>query len=101
LNELGMFDRNQYYAPRANHVISKYIGHPDICAATEVFCLLNWQQCTGADKSSQFAMVGGAGNESAGPNLIRNSYMTNNTEGWIAWPSPVSIMHDKTKGEGG
>ncbi|MBI1767596.1 MAG: right-handed parallel beta-helix repeat-containing protein [Bacteroidetes bacterium] len=94
LKALGVFDKNQYSAPHANLFIAKLYDHEDICDAVEELTLSDWQQETGNDNNSQFKIVDCTQNKT-GTNLIKNSSMTNNIEGWMIWPSQVSITQDK------
>jgi hypothetical protein len=98
LKTLRLFDQNLYSAPYTNQVVAKFYGHQDICDAAQEFSLRDWQQCSENDKSSEFKTINDNRIKSTGPNLIRNSNMTNSTQGWIAWPSPISIIHDKRSG---
>jgi parallel beta-helix repeat protein len=101
VSSFGLFDGNRYSAIRENQVVAEFNSHQDGCSAIEEFKLSDWQQCTENDKSSSFNILNGAPNESYGPNLIKNSRMTNGAEGWIAWPSQVSIVQDKGRGVDG
>lgn len=92
---LGQFDGNCYGAIHENQVAAKFDRHPGVCSAMEEFRLSDWQQCTENDKSSHFKILEGGSMESYGLNLIKNSSMTNGTEGWISWPSQVLVVRDK------
>jgi parallel beta-helix repeat protein len=98
LSALGLIDKNLFIAPRANMVIAQLFNHPGVCNAVEEFSLSEWQR-SGNDKNSQFKLIRGSSTESAGPNLIRNGRMASNIEGWMVWPSQISIAHDKRVGE--
>jgi parallel beta-helix repeat protein len=97
----GLFDRNYYCAPKTNQVAAKFNTHQDICDAIEELDLSCWQRCTENDRNSQFKILDVAPNELHSSNLIKNGGMNSSTEGWIAWPSQVFIVHDKMKGADG
>jgi hypothetical protein len=86
------FDRNLYWAPNSSLVIAKLFDHQEMCNAIEELTLPEWSQ-TGCDKNSQFKLIDGPG-KSVSANLIKNSRMISNTEGWTTWPSQVSMAHD-------
>src|SRR6185369_9724548 len=87
LKALGLFDKNLYCAPFDNLVLAKFYSHQEICDAIQDFSLTAWQQCSQNDGTSEFKTIKGNQNQYANLNLIGNCSMTNNTEGWIAWPS--------------
>ena len=97
LNSLGSFDSNQYRAPHEDQVIAKFYPKQGLCQALEELQLAEWQR-TGFDKSSTFKIIYAQEIAPMGNNLIANSGMTNNTNGWISWPDGVSIVHDKKQG---
>ena len=95
LKTLGSFNQNHYYAYR-DQIIARLYGHQNVCDAKEELRLLDWQRCTGNDNDSQCEVMDFGPDESAGPNLIANSSMTSNVAGWIAWPSKVSAVQDRS-----
>jgi parallel beta-helix repeat protein len=90
------FGQNLYFAPHPSLVVGKLFNHQEMCNAVEELTLSEWSQ-TGCDKNSQFKLIDNP-NGSTGPNLVKNSKMTYSTEGWVIWPSPFSITHDKKIG---
>ena len=101
LNSLGSFDQNQYSAPGANQVIAKFYPQHDLCESLEELNFAEWQRVTEYDKSSVFKAVPFQDVKPVRENLIRNSRMTNNTEGWVVWPDQMSIVHDTQQGVDG
>ncbi|GHN02637.1 hypothetical protein WSM22_41260 [Cytophagales bacterium WSM2-2] len=95
LKTLGSFGQNLYGAPQAYQVVAKSYDRQDICNANEEFTLTGWQRCTGSDDGSQFRIVNAFADGTTGLNLVKNGRVINNTVGWIAWPSQVSVVLDK------
>jgi len=101
LNSLGSFDHNQYSAPGANQVIAQFYPQHDLCDPPEELSLVEWQSTAGHDKGSAFNIIHFQSAQAVGENLVRNSRMTLNTDGWMIWPAQVSILHDKKHGADG
>jgi len=101
LNSLGSFDQNLYSASDAGQVVAKFYPQHDLCDPLEELNLAEWQRITGYDRSSVFKAVPSQDAKPARENLIRNSSMTNNTDGWMIWPAQMSIVHDTNQGVDG
>ncbi len=101
LNSLGSFHQNRYSGPRADQAIARSYPQHELCNALEELQLAEWQRITGIDDGSVFKLIHSQDPEPMGKNLIGNSRMTNNTDGWMTWPAPLSVFHDKKQGVDG
>jgi len=95
LDQPGKFHENQFSAHTLNQAVAKSFHKTDPCSAPEVYTLEQWQLTSMLEKGSTFAITPSTAFKNVSKNLISNSNMTNDQNGWIIWPENQRLKQDK------
>lgn len=100
MRHLGTFTQNEFTAGRSQQAVAELYHDDGLCMAPVEYNLEEWQRESGYEQRSFFRQLISNGSfDMLGDNLISNGTMVSNTNGWMVWPEPVSIVTDEYNGD--